>query len=722
MPDVNNIVDAWETGAEDIADAGKKLAVKSGEVVNDAVVTFADYMKQAAKDAASKTASDILTSIQDGVNNVNTDGTELDTTYVPGIGQIHDAGSFLQSNPIESKYSTRLFGAPPQLSSLCDMRIDSQYDGHEGDTGDWYRSNVLKRAQVANFYVGRALYTGGFNTVANAIRQVIAYQKALQRYDIFGTSGEQVSSGRGSIQSDIDTNQEILDTINAEDTARQAEQTSTAPVNTDPDETTSDSDSVTASDTGGDTSGSEETQEGMNALSGTNLEEALTTETNTRNTIVTTSDWLSANGAAADETYGLEDGTTIIDMTTMDHGDYFKPAIESVTNKLGAAAMLAVPFQASFSIGQPFYTFEPDWFTYINNVKMMINAAVVMLGLQQAKVKIGDKLYPIGMNASYSKDTDVWTNYRYITPDEGIGTATSIENMKGEASQYVSFMIDTASVQESYTNNTTDSKIYSSMQTGSEVGREIAFITNSSANVIDDAVVSLAGTAVSAAESVLNTLTFGAGKFVTGTLGAMARSFVGDHPVYPKIFESHQSTQSTSINIKLRASSGDPYTYLIDVLVPLFHILGMVLPKMSQYTSGAYQFPPLVQCQIPGIWGTRLGIVQSVSVQKNPDSTGLSVNGYPLSINVSINVEDLCHTMVTTGMDRPAFFLNNHTMFDYIAQCTGVDKYRTNSAARMVTRLALAASCGNNALYNIGSALANDITTLVNKHTRIGSL
>jgi hypothetical protein len=117
-----------------------------------------------------------------------------------------------------------------------------------------------------------------------------------------------------------------------------------------------------------------------------------------------------------------------------------------------------------------------------------------------------------------------------------------------------------------------------------------------------------------------------------------------------------------------------------------------------------------------------LGIVQSVSINKNPDSTGLSVNGYPLSINVTINIEDLCHTMVTTGMDQPAFFLNNHTMFDYIAQCTGVDKYRTNSAARMVTRLALAASYGENVFYNIGSALANDVTTYVNKHTRVSDL
>lgn len=708
------------TNTNAVNEAVSNVAVKAGEYVTDQTITYGEYVKNTLSDQWNDIKTDLSEAIIDG-KEAALDGSIPNTSYVPGVGQIHDAGSFLQKNPIESKYSPRLFGAPPQLTSLCDMRLDSQHDGHEGDTGDWYRNKVLKRAQIANFFVGRALYTGGFNTVANAIRQVIAYQQAMKRYDIFGSNNKQVSQGRSGIQSQIEENQQMLNQLNAEDTARQAEQSSTPTTTTDPEETTSDTDSVSASGTGSDTNATTDAMTDM--ANNLNLENALTEEDpNARNPIVNRADWLAANGDSSGETYGLDEGTTIIDIASYEHGDMFDKASDGVTSLFGKTAMLLTPFQASFSIGQPFYTFEADWQTYINNVKMMINAAVVMLGLQNAKVKIGDKTYPIGMNVRYNKDSDVWTNYRYITPDDGVGTITSIDNFKGETSQYVSFMVDTCAPSESYTNNTTESKIFTTMNSGNDIGKEIAFITNSSANTVDDKVVKLAGSALSAAESVLNTLTFGVGKFVTGTLGAMARSYVGDHPVYPKIFDSHQSNTSMGVTVKLRASRGDPYTYLTDVLVPLFHILGMVLPKMSQYTSGAYQYPPLIQCQVPGIWGTRLGIVQSVSINKNPDSTGLSVNGYPLSINVTINIEDLCHTMVTTGMDQPAFFLNNHTMFDYIAQCTGVDKYRTNSAARMVTRLALAASYGENVFYNIGSALANDVTTYVNKHTRVSDL
>jgi hypothetical protein len=392
MPDngFSNSVDNWRSGSDMIKNnTPKDIAIQSGEVVTDQATSFADYTKDVIFNEWEGVKTDINEAIIDG-KEAALDASELSATYVPGVGQIHDAGSFLQKNPLESKYSPRLFGAPPQLTSLCDMRLDSQYNNHEGDTGDWYRNKVLKRAQIANFYVGRALYTGGFNTIANAIRQVIAYQQAMQRYDIFGTNNKQVSTGRSSIAALIEEEQAQLQQIYAEDTARQATQATAATTTEEPTETTSDTDSVTASDTGSNTNATTEAMTEM--ASNLNVEQALTEEDpNARNPIVSRADWLAANGASADETYGLDESTTIIDIGALEHGDMFDAASNNVVGLFGKAAMLAVPFQASFSIGQPFYTFEADWQTYINNVKMMINAAVVMLGLQNAKVKIGDK-------------------------------------------------------------------------------------------------------------------------------------------------------------------------------------------------------------------------------------------------------------------------------------------------------------------------------------------
>ena len=56
-------------------------------------------------------------------------------------------------------------------------------------------------------------------------------------------------------------------------------------------------------------------------------------------------------------------------------------------------------------------------------------------------------------------------------------------------------------------------------------------------------------------------------------------------------------------------------------------------------------------------------------------------------------------------------------MFDYIAQCAGVDKYRINGAIRIVTRLSLAAAAGADVFHNIGNAILNDGISLVNRIT-----
>ena len=141
----------------------------------------------------------------------------------------------------------------------------------------------------------------------------------------------------------------------------------------------------------------------------------------------------------------------------------------------------------------------------------------------------------------------------------------------------------------------------------------------------------------------------------------------------------------------------------------------MGLPNLSQNNASAYCYPPIIQCNIPGMWGTRLGMITSISITKNPNSKDVSVNGYPLQVDISITVKDLQHVLVTSPMNKISTFLNNYTMFDYIAQISGVDKYRVNGSMRTVARLALAASAVKNTFNNISNALMTDWHSLTNR-------
>ena len=226
--------------------------------------------------------------------------------------------------------------------------------------------------------------------------------------------------------------------------------------------------------------------------------------------------------------------------------------ISSLTSSIGSQidmniGMLATALKTSFAIQQPFYSFDSDWFTYINKVKMMINAFAVMLGVGNASVRIDEKMIKIGGISQYHEDTDVWAQYRFITPNKNIGDVTAIDTQNGDTTQYVSFMIDPSGSSESYTNSVGDSQIYSSViNQGSSIGNEIAFLTNSSQSAIDDAIVNLASKSINAAESVLSSLSGGVGRFTAAVAGSMAKSYVGEHTIYPQIYQSSTSTTSTT--------------------------------------------------------------------------------------------------------------------------------------------------------------------------------
>ena len=536
-----------------------------------------------------------------------------------------------QATPIANTYSPRLFGAPPQLTSLCDIRLASSNGDEEGPVGDFYYSQILKDAQICNFVIGRALFTGGFAGKADAIRQLVQYRYAMSKYDMYDKDQSLAQSKLGEQITSSASLDAFKSAMGEEDGGYQ-------------------SSNLTMNDEG----------------------DAYVSDLN-------------------EETLGI---------------------LNSLASELGLANAV---LKSSMSVQQPFYTFESDWYTYMQNVKMMINTAVVMLGLPQAVVRIGNKLERVGLQSEVVEDKDIWSQYRFITSDTVIPGITGIETQLGDNAQYVSFMVDPTVNGENYTNNINESQLYSTMVEGASTGTELAFITNSSVSGMKDDVIKLIGNSQQAARDVMKSLSKGSGRFTAAIAAGMTSSYLGDHVIYPQIFTSASSTTSMSLTVHLSSDSGDPYSYLINVLVPLFHILGMTLPKMSKNNASSYAYPPLIQCNIPGVWGTRLGMIETVSVNKNPAGKDFSINGYPLSIDVSLTIRDLQHVMVTTPMNDAALFLNNRSMFDYIAECAGVDKYRVNGAIRVITRLVLATSSATHGFRNLGLAILNDVTTFANK-------
>ena len=575
---------------------------------------------------------------------------------LPGSETVVDNLSPEQTTPLLHYYSPRLFGAPPQLTNQCDMRIMSSDGDNPGPVGDFYLTKILQDANIVNFNIGRARFTGGMSTIANIIREVYFYSKALSKYDIYGVDDAPITGGNTVAAS-------------VQDLANQAAY-----------------------------------EKAYGERDNEDIEYSVWS---------TVKSAISSKGGDAGDS-DLDDSGLIIDITKLDN-----VGLEQIAEVAGAGkGKLLASLLTSLSVQQPFYSFEADWFTYINNVKMMINTAVIMLGLQNACVRIGDEYIPIGMMDMDDTNPakDAWANYRFITPTYGLGTVTEKAADNGDTSQYVSFMIEPSSVGESYSNQTGPSQIFSSViNSGSSMGAEIAFLTNSTVGSSKDTIAKLGQEAREEAQKLMKEMATGNGRFTAAIASSMSRSFTGEHTIYPDIFQSHTSTSSMSFTIHLVADSGDAYSYLVNILVPLFFLYGMTLPQLSKTNASAYQYPPIVQCNIPGMWGTRLGMITSLDVTKNPSGKDVSINGWPTVVEVRVTVADLQHTLVTSPMNKPAVFLNNSTMFDHIAQICGADKYRVNGSIRSAARLALATAAANNFFASITNAVMNDWHSLVNR-------
>ena len=71
-----------------------------------------------------------------------------------------------------------------------------------------------------------------------------------------------------------------------------------------------------------------------------------------------------------------------------------------------------------------------------------------------------------------------------------------------------------------------------------------------------------------------------------------------------------------SFTINLSSPYGDVYNYYMNIVVPLMHLIALAAPRMVSANSVASPF--LVQAFIPGMCTCQLGIIQSLSIEKNP--------------------------------------------------------------------------------------------------------
>lgn len=234
------------------------------------------------------------------------------------------------------------------------------------------------------------------------------------------------------------------------------------------------------------------------------------------------------------------------------------------------------------------------------------------------------------------------------------------------------------------------------------------FFNGFSANA-NDARFTLAGgqTGIPGVDALINGASDVLRGAISGTgLGGIANIVLGQGFVdIPQHWAgSTVSLPRETYTINLRSPYGHPVARIQNLIIPLVCLLNMALPHSAG--AQAYTSPFLIEAFSKGRSQTRLGMVDSMSIQRGVGNVGWTRDKHPLGIDVTFSVVDLSPLMhmpidpaLNAGdLTNPAAAVNklltddtNYSDYLNILSAMGVNEqiYTSDKLARMLARTKL---------------------------------
>jgi hypothetical protein len=189
--------------------------------------------------------------------------------------------------------------------------------------------------------------------------------------------------------------------------------------------------------------------------------------------------------------------------------------------------------------------------------------------------------------------------------------------------------------------------------------------------------------------------------------------------IIPKIWNSSEFRRSYNIVVHLKAPYGNRYSYYMDVLVPLFHLLALALPKQS--TANSYGAPFLVKCFCEGLFTCNLGIVQSISIDKTVSESSWTVDGFPSEVDVRLTIEDLYSDLTMAPTTQPRLFMKNSSLIEYLSTTCGLNLTQPQLGQKLAVDINAMLNSFGDIQENVKTETFNFFNRLVSPWVTIGS-
>lgn len=308
-----------------------------------------------------------------------------------------------------------------------------------------------------------------------------------------------------------------------------------------------------------------------------------------------------------------------------------------------------------------YYTFQYDTNEYYHYVNPMCRMAAIYLGIQN--VSLG----------SWTLGTMDWGKYT-------IGSTIALNSATTFA--HIPFYLDTdTSISEDFGNSLTESSLASTVNGISDMAREINFLTGYTSEALDSDWLSQNTDVASHMQNIndmVNSI-LGHNSFLTNLSKHLTSVASGGKLIFPKIWSDSDFSRSYNVKIKLTSPDCNKLSIFLNILVPLFHLLGFVSPQTMPENPNGYTSPFIVRAIYKSFFNVDMGIITSMSVDKGGDCQW-TVDGLPTSIEVSLTIKDLYEAMGITksGGENGWKYdtLSNTAQMDYIANLCGINMYK----------------------------------------------
>jgi hypothetical protein len=323
-----------------------------------------------------------------------------------------------------------------------------------------------------------------------------------------------------------------------------------------------------------------------------------------------------------------------------------------------------------------YYTLKFAYVEYTKYLNAMLRSAAYFLGIENETIdgrKLGEYnwLYYTTTSNTSGEDGTIFT-------ETGIESNLNTSKFLGPYAGCIAMYADCGtSVDDSFSNSTTQSQLSSSINSLSDTGRELNFLVGNVGSNLGLQLDKLAGAdALSGNIEIMgkeidNIL--GGGNILSNILGKATRILAGGRMVFPEIWSDSSFSRSYSCKMKLVSPAGDKLSVFLNILVPIYHLLALALPRQSE--DQTYFSPFLVRAFCQSMFNVDMGIITDLNVTKGAEGEW-TINGLPTVAEISFTIKDLYESLMMSKIDETwgnASIMKNVAELDYIANSCGIN-------------------------------------------------